>query len=142
MSLKKVIAGISVGDLNGIGMEVIYQSFYNGDLFKKCIPIVFGPHSLIKQYLTFNNFSVDELHFINNLDDIIENRLNIFETEASSYNINLGLPSEISALIAYNSLKECCYNLKNKKIDVIVTAPIDKYQIRKSVPDLLDIQNI
>tara|TARA_Y100001978_G_scaffold202048_1_gene221925 strand:+ start:637 stop:1644 length:1008 start_codon:yes stop_codon:yes gene_type:complete len=137
VSLKKVIAGISVGDLHGIGMEVIYKSFYNGDLFQKCIPTVFGPHSLIKQYLTINNFSVDELNFINNLDDIIENKLNIVETEVSNYNIKLGLPSEISALIAYNSLKECCYNLKNKKIDVIVTAPIDKYQIRKSVPDFI-----
>ena len=70
MSLKKVIAGISVGDLHGIGMEVIYKSFYNGDLFQKCIPTVFGPHSLIKQYLTFNNFSADELNFTNNLDNI------------------------------------------------------------------------
>ena len=134
---KKVITGISIGDLHGIGLEVIINSFQDKNLFKRCIPIIFCPHPMLHEYLNLINVISSSLNYIYNIEDIVENKLNILHIEAFEHKIELGKPSQKAGLIAYKSLEKSCLQLKNKKINVLITAPIDKYQIRKSIPDFI-----
>ena len=67
------------------------------------------------------------------LDKIVENKLNLLENKNYNHTVHLGIPSKESALISYESLLHATSELTAKKIDALVTAPIDKYQIRKSV---------
>ena len=134
---KKVITGISIGDLHGIGLEVIINSFQDKNLFKRCIPIIFCPHPMLHEYLNLINVISSGLNYIYNIEDIVENKLNILHIEAFEHKIELGKPSQKAGLIAYKSLEKSCLQLKNKKINVLITAPIDKYQIRKSIPDFI-----
>jgi len=104
---------------------------------KKCIPVVFCPHQIFNNYISLINFSQADLNFIFNIEEIAENKINIVQTENFNHKIELGKPSKDSAFIAYKSLEKCSLQLKNKNIDVLVTAPIDKYQIRKSITNFI-----
>ena len=134
---KKVITGISIGDLHGIGLEIIINSFEDKNLFKRCIPIIFCPHPMLHEYLNLINVISSSLNYIYNIEDIVENKLNVLHIEAFEHKIELGKPSQKAGLIAYKSLEKSCLQLKNKKINVLITAPIDKYQIRRSIPDFI-----
>ena len=134
---KKAITGISIGDLHGIGLEIVINTFQDKNLFKRCVPIVFCPHPMLHEYLNLINVTSSDLNYIYNVKDIVENKLNILHIEAFEHKIELGKPSQKAGLIAYKSLEKSCLQLKNKKINVLITAPIDKYQIRKSIPNFI-----
>ena len=134
---KKTIVGISVGDIHGIGIEIIIDAFTQSNLLEKCIPIIFCPHQIFVDYLKLINCVNTDISFIKSFDDVTENKINVFQTEEFQHKVELGKPSKDSALIAYKSLEISSVYLKNKMIDTLVTAPIDKYQIRKSVPNFI-----
>lgn len=137
MREQKTIVGISVGDIHGIGIEIIIDAFTQSNLLEKCIPIVFCPHQIFIDYLRLINSVNSDISFIKNFDDVKENKINVFQTEEFQHKVELGKPSKDSALIAYKSLEISSAYLKNQMIDSLVTAPIDKYQIRKSVPNFI-----
>ena len=137
MPEKKVLVGISVGDVHGIGVEIIMNAFTKSNLLDKCIPIIFCPHQIFADYLKLINSVNSDISFIKSFDDITENKINVFQTEKFQHKVELGKPSQDSALIAYKSLEISSAYLKNQMIDSLVTAPIDKYQIRKSAPNFI-----
>ena len=137
MREQKTIVGISVGDIHGIGIEIIINAFTKSNLLEKCIPIVFCPHQIFIDYLKLINSINSDICFIKRFDDVTENKINVFQTEEFQHKVELGKPSQDSALIAYKSLEISSAYLKNQMIDTLVTAPIDKYQIRKSVPNFI-----
>ena len=137
MREQKTIVGISVGDIHGIGIEIIIDAFTQSNLLEKCIPIVFCPHQIFIDYLSLINSVNSDISFIKSFDDVTENKINVFQTEEFQHKVELGKPSKDSALIAYKSLEISSAYLKNQMIDSLVTAPIDKYQIRKSVPNFI-----
>ena len=137
MREQKTIVGISVGDIHGIGIEIIIDAFTQSNLLEKCIPIVFCPHQIFIDYLRLINSVNSDISFIKNFDNITENKINVFQTEEFQHKVELGKPSKDSALIAYKSLEISSAYLKNQMIDTLVTAPIDKYQVRKSLPNFI-----
>ena len=134
---KKTIVGISVGDIHGIGIEIIIDAFTTSNLLEKCIPIIFCPHQIFVDYLKLINSVNSDISFIKSFDDVTDNKINVFQTEEFQHKVELGKPSKDSALIAYKSLEISSAYLKNQMIDTLVTAPIDKYQIRKSLPNFI-----
>ena len=137
MREQKTIVGISVGDIHGIGIEIIIDAFTQSNLLEKCIPIIFCPHQIFVDYLKLINNVNSDISFIRSFDDVTDNKINVFQTEKFQHKVELGKPSQDSALIAYKSLEISSAYLKNQMIDSLVTAPIDKYQIRKSVPNFI-----
>lgn len=137
MREQKTIVGISVGDIHGIGIEIIIDAFTQSNLLEKCIPIIFCPHQIFIDYLKLINSINYDISFIKSFNDITENKINVFQTEEFQHKVELGKPSIDSALIAYKSLEISSAYLKNQMIDSLVTAPIDKYQIRKSAPNFI-----
>ncbi len=137
MREQKTIVGISVGDIHGIGIEIIIDAFTTSKLLEKCIPIIFCPHQIFIDYLKLINSVNSDISFIKSFDDVTENKINVFQTEEFQHKVELGKPSIDSALIAYKSLEISSAYLKNQMIDSLVTAPIDKYQIRKSAPNFI-----
>ena len=137
MREQKTIVGISVGDIHGIGIEIIIDAFTQSNLLEKCIPIIFCPHQIFVDYLKLINNVNSDISFIRSGDEVTDNKINVFQTEEFKHKVELGKPSQDSALIAYKSLEISSAYLKNQMIDTLVTAPIDKYQIRKSVPNFI-----
>ena len=61
---KKTIVGISVGDIHGIGIEIIIDAFTQSNLLEKCIPIIFCPHQIFVDYLKLINCINSDISFI------------------------------------------------------------------------------
>lgn len=126
---ENVIVGISIGDLNGVGPEVILKTFEDNRMLELCTPIIFGNVkvlSFIKKTfeLTCN------LHGIDSLDQMVIGKINVLNIWKESVNIDFGKNDENVGKYAVKSFTEAVAALKNKKIDVLVTAPINKYNIQ------------
>ena len=73
--------GISIGDIHGIGLEIILKTFNKNDLLKKFSVIVFGPHQQCFEYLTKKNIDKSLVNKTFSLDKIVENKLNLLENK-------------------------------------------------------------
>tara|TARA_B100001758_G_C18384706_1_gene599364 strand:- start:28 stop:1074 length:1047 start_codon:yes stop_codon:yes gene_type:complete len=134
---KKIKVGISIGDLNGIGIEVILKTFKDNRMMDFCTPIIFGSSKVMSQHrkaLGIQDFSFNMITTINDAHSKKVNLLNIWKEDI---NINLGEPSKLSGEYALESIKNSCKALAEGKIDVLVTAPIDKSSIQQKVKEFV-----
>jgi 4-hydroxythreonine-4-phosphate dehydrogenase len=126
---ENIIVGISIGDLNGIGSEVILKTFEDSRMLEICTPVIFANLkmlSFIKK--SFNCESI--LHGIDSLDQIVIGKINVFNLWRDSFNIEYGKSDHIVGEYAIKSFVAATAALKNGSIDVLVTAPINKYNIQ------------
>lgn len=126
---KKIKIGISVGDTNGIGIEIILKVFLDNRMLDFCTPIIFASSKTIsyhKKTLQINT----PIHGIANLNQLVENKVNLLNIWKEEIKIELGEPTTEAGKYAFLSLKEAVDALKDGKIDVLVTAPINKHNIQ------------
>ena len=127
--MKKLKIGISIGDINGIGLEVILKTLGHPKIPQMFIPIVYGSSKVVSYHKNivdkeFDFFSVRELEKLNS------EKVNIINCWQENVNINLGSPSEESGQFAIRSLEAATKDLKEGKIDALVTAPLSKEAIK------------
>ncbi|MAS31250.1 MAG: 4-hydroxythreonine-4-phosphate dehydrogenase PdxA [Flavobacteriaceae bacterium] len=128
MSKTKPIIGISTGDPNGIGVEVILKCFSDNRMFDFMTPVVFSNYELVKAQAVHFNLKVG----LNNLSDfknLKPNSLNIYEASKGKFNLDFGKSKESGGQLSRESLTTASSFLKIKKIDALVTAPINKKNI-------------
>jgi len=130
--MAKIKIGISIGDLNGIGMEVIIKTFLDSRMTELCTPIIFGGAKVASYHrkaLEIKDFS---FHIINKIKDANIKRANLLNCWNEEVEIKFGEPSEIAGKYAFKSLEKVTDSLKNEEVDVLVTAPINKANIQKN----------
>ena len=130
--MAKIKVGISIGDLNGIGMEVIIKTFLDNRVMELCTPIIFGgakTSSYHRKALEIKDFS---FNIINKIKDINIKRANLLNCWNEEVEIKFGEPSETAGKYAFKSLEKVTDALKNKEVNVLVTAPISKANIQKN----------
>lgn len=120
--------GITHGDLNGIGLEVIIKTFSNPAMFELCTPILFGSQRTFSYHRKALNIEI-RFSAIRNPDHAVQKQFNICNIYEEEVNIELGKPSETGGKYAIKSIEAACEALEQKKIDVLVTAPINKHTI-------------
>ena len=126
---KKIRVGISIGDLNGIGSEIILKSLSENLLLDFCTPVVFASVktlSYIKRALSLEL----KIQGIDHLNKVIDGKINVYNVWKEGIQINWGNPSEESGKYALTSFQSSVKALKDGLIDVLVTAPIDKATIQ------------
>ena len=129
---KKIRVGISVGDINGIGMEVIYKTFMDKRILDFYTPIIFGSAKTASYHKKVNeikNFSFNIINSFNEINDKQANLLNCWEDDV---HIKIGESTLEAGKYAFISLEKAKEALKNKNIDVLVTAPINKSSIKET----------
>ena len=122
---EKIRVGISVGDVNGIGIEVILKTFEDARMTEFCTPIVFGSSKIVSHHKKALGIDTG-IHGIDAIGKMVHNKLNVLNIWKDSIEIDLGTPTPVSGEYAYHSLKQAVAALKKEDIDVLVTAPIDK----------------
>jgi len=126
---KKISIGISVGDLNGIGAEIILKTFADPRMFDFCRPVVFASHKSI-QYLKKHLNLPTQTQRIDSLDKLVDKKLNVINVWEESFNFEFGKEIEKAGELAIASLKSATAALKEKKIAGLLTAPINKANIQ------------
>ena len=125
----KIIVGISIGDTNGIGVEVILKTFEDKRMLEFCTPVLFGATKVISYHKKAINSEIP-IHGINDINQIAHNKINLLNIWKEEVNIALGEATKIGGEYAAKSLEEAVNHLKDKKIDFLVTAPINKETIQ------------
>ncbi|MFM1874386.1 MAG: 4-hydroxythreonine-4-phosphate dehydrogenase PdxA [Bacteroidota bacterium] len=126
----KIRVGISCGDLNGIGLEVVIKTFLDNRIFELCTPILYASKKTSSAYrkeLDVKDFSFEEIRTVEKANPKRANVLNVWEEEVE---LKLGTPTKESGAYALKSLQAATADLKAGKIDVLLTAPIDKKNIQ------------
>jgi 4-hydroxythreonine-4-phosphate dehydrogenase len=130
MSEEKIIVGISQGDINGIGLEVIIKTFLDPQIFDICTPVVFGSQktaSFHRKALNIEDFSFHPIKDVSEINHKRANIINVYEDEPV---VELGKQTPVGGSYAFKSLEAAAYALAQNKIDVLVTAPINKENIQ------------
>jgi len=126
---KKIRVGISIGDLNGVGSEIVLKSLSDNLILDFCTPVIFASVktlSYIKKILALDI----QFQGIDHLDKIVDSKINVYNVWKEGATISWGAPSEDSGKYALQSFQEAVKALKNDAIDILVTAPIDKGSIQ------------
>ena len=129
---KKIRVGVTVGDLNGIGLEVIIKTFEDKRMMDFCTPIIFSSSktsSYHRKVLEIKNFSFNIINNFNKVNDKQANLINCWEEDIK---ISFGDMSPEIGKYAFLSLEKAKDALKNNDIDVLVTAPINKSAIQQN----------
>jgi len=132
MSDKKLKIGVSIGDVNGIGLEVIIKTFADNRMLDYCTPIVYGNTKIASYYR--KNIGLTEFSFnvIASVEQANEKRANMINCWEEDVKITPGEANEIGGKYAFLSLQSAVNDLIEGKIDALVTAPINKKSIQSN----------
>lgn len=127
---NKPIIGVSCGDINGIGIELIIKVMSDSRILEICTPVIFANNKAINFYRKslpdFNiNFSV-----IKDATKVNQKQVNVYNCWEEDISITPGLLNEVGGKYAIASLNIAAEALKAGKIDGLVTAPIHKKNIQ------------
>ena len=123
------ITGISCGDPNGIGIEVILKSFQDKRILDFFTPVIFSNDRLLLSQKKIFNLDL-ELHKIKIDQNPIPGKINVVNVWEDSFELEFGKSTKKSGELSYKSLETTTNFLKSNKIDVMVTAPINKENIQ------------
>lgn len=124
--MQKIKIGITIGDINGVGPEVIIKALADGNLLKYCTPIIYGSskvmayHKNIVKESNFNFSSAQDAERVSN------HKVSVINCWQDTVNINIGTITEDGGKCAHIALDRAVEDAKAGKIDAIVTAPINK----------------
>jgi 4-hydroxythreonine-4-phosphate dehydrogenase len=126
---ENIIVGISIGDLNGIGSEVVLKTFEDSRMLEFCTPVIFANVKIISAIKkTFE--STAAIHGIDTLEQIVIGKINVLNVWKEHLELNYGANDEALGKYAIKSFVAATKALKEGKVDVLVTAPINKYNIQ------------
>jgi 4-hydroxythreonine-4-phosphate dehydrogenase len=126
---EKIKLGISIGDFNGIGIEIILKTFSDKRMLDFCTPIIFGSTKLITNYKKDLNINVP-FNGIRQVENAVHGKVNILNLWKDDIELNIGKPTQLSGKLAFESLEAATNELVKGTIDVLVTAPINKDNIQ------------
>jgi 4-hydroxythreonine-4-phosphate dehydrogenase len=132
MNIHKPVIGISCGDVNGIGIELIIKTFSDNRILEHCTPVIFASNKLINFYrktlpeMNLNYSSTKEFNRINH------KQVNLFNCWEEEIQVTPGQLTETGGKYAILSLQTAVAALKQKQIDGLVTAPIHKKNIQSA----------
>lgn len=128
--IQNTIVGISQGDYNGIGYEVILKTFADKRMFDFSTNVLYGSQEVANFYIKNLDLPNYDLNLTNDTSNLRPNKLNIIDTNEKNLNIEVGQSTKKAGEMAFNSLERAVNELKRRKINVLVTAPINKDNIQ------------
>lgn len=126
---ENIIVGISVGDLNGIGPEIIIKAYEDNRSLELNTPVIFASGKTMQ---FFKNHFNSKINFFNidSPEKIVHGKVNVVNVWKEPVKIEFGKPNKKIGEYAIKSLEAATNALKNNFIDVLVTAPINKHNIQ------------
>lgn len=126
---ENIVVGISIGDLNGIGGEIVLKTFKDERILEFCTPVIFASIKTMN-FLKTHFKSAINFHSINNINQITSGKVNVFNVWKEPVNIKFGQEDLKIGEYAIKSLAFATKTLKSGGVDVLVTAPINKHNIQ------------
>jgi 4-hydroxythreonine-4-phosphate dehydrogenase len=122
--------GITVGDINGIGIEVILKALNDPNAYANSIPIIYGSSKVISAHKKAINLPDFQYLVIKDVSEAKPKKVNLINCWEEDVQVVLGEKNANGGVYALKSLEAAVADLKDQKIDVLVTAPINKDCVR------------
>ena len=129
MERRKIRVGITHGDINGVGYEVILKTFAEPEMMELCTPVVYGSPKVAAYHRKAMDISAN-FSIINSAREIQDGRLNLLNCTAEELKVELGKPTAEAGKAALDALERALADYREGGIDVLVTAPINKHTIQ------------
>ncbi|WP_114492327.1 4-hydroxythreonine-4-phosphate dehydrogenase PdxA [Candidatus Ulvibacter alkanivorans] len=126
---NKIKVGISIGDLNGIGSEIVLKTFQDTRMLELCTPVLFANVKLLSQLKKDYELNIN-LQGIDSAENSIPKKINVINVWKEHVDVHFGKEEKIAGSYALKSLEAAVAALKKEEIDVLVTAPINKSNIQ------------
>ena len=122
--------GITTGDINGIGLEVIIKTLMDPLVLNYCTPIVYGHTKVASFHRKTSDINDFNFHVISSPEQAREKRANMINCWDEDVRIELGQRTETGGKYAFLSLQRATADIQSGLIDALVTAPINKLNIQ------------
>ena len=130
MEEQLIRVGITHGDINGIGYEVILKTLSDTRIAELCTPIIYGSSKVAAYHRKALELPAINLNTITDAVEAGENRVNIINCVDDEVKVELSHSTPVAGIAAYQALEAAVTDLKNGTVDVLVTAPINKHNIQ------------
>ncbi len=123
---EKIIVGVTIGDINGVGPEIIIKMFSDNRMLQLCTPVIYGSSKAISFYRKTLGESDFNFTTIKSAEEIKLRKLNLINCWDEEVTIETGNPTPTGGKYAFTALQKACEDLSKGLINALVTAPIDK----------------
>ena len=127
---KRLRVGITLGDSNGIGIEVALKAVGVPEMMDMCIPVLYGSSKIVSYHRNACNLPGFQINHTKSANNLKDNMPNLVECINQEIKVELGVPSKQAGQAAFIALETAVRDLKSGLIDVLVTAPINKDNIQ------------
>lgn len=128
--MERIKVGISVGDLTGIGLEVVIKALSDHRVMDGITPVIYASSKVISFHKKATQLDQFNFMSIKSADEIKNKKVNLVNCWKEEVEFNFGEPSTEVGAYAFRSLEAATKDLASNKVDVLVTAPIDKKYIQ------------
>lgn len=130
MSAEKIIIGITHGDINGIGYEVILKALEDNRVYELFTPVIYGSSKVAAYYR--KHFDIQNLNFnvVNSVKEIHPKRVNVINCTEEDVKVEFGRSTQEAGKLALAALEQATKDLKDGLLSALVTAPINKNNIQ------------
>lgn len=129
MEDRKIRVGITQGDINGVGYEVILKTFSDPMMLELCKPIIYGSPKVA----TYHRKAMDlpaNFSIVNSASEAVDNKLSVVNSTDDEVKVEFSKADPEAGKAALGALEKAIEEYKAGLIDVIVTAPINKHTIQ------------
>ena len=133
----KTKLGITIGDSNGIGIEIILKTFKDNRMLDFCTPVIFGSNEILSQHKKILQIHNVNFNVVRDLKNLKHNKINLLEVLKNKGDVKIGEKNIGGGDNAINSIDCAIDAYKKNKIDALVTAPINKSSIQKNKSDFI-----
>lgn len=137
MSENKIKVGITQGDMNGIGPEVIIKALSDPAITELVTPVIYSSVKVLQAHRKSMGLEDFGVHVVKPNDQFNPKRINLVPCTDSPDEVDFGKPSEASGRLALKSIDTAVEDLKRGYIDVMVTAPVDKHAVARVLPGFI-----
>jgi 4-hydroxythreonine-4-phosphate dehydrogenase len=127
---NKVVVGITQGDINGIGYEVVIKTLLDNRVNDFCIPVLYGSPKVAAYHRKAINQESFNFHQIKDISEINSKRSNIINCMDDNVRVELGRTTDYGGEGSIKSIEAAIADLKAGKIDVLLTSPINKQNVQ------------
>ena len=127
---KRLKIGITIGDTNGIGVEVILKAVCLPEMMDLCIPVIYGSSKIVNYHRNACNLPNFQINHTKSAEQLKDNMPNLVECINQEVKVELGQPSKQAGQASFSALEAAVRDLNQGIIDALVTAPISKDNIQ------------
>ena len=132
MEREKIVIGITQGDINGIGYEVILKTLSESRVLDAFVPVIYGSPKVAAIHRKQLDIQGINLNIINSVEELNPKRINIINCSDDEIKVELGRSTVEAGKAAFAALEQATEDLKKGALDAIVTAPINKKNIQSA----------